>query len=83
MVLSLRRDPGAAPIGAYLFTDDFAEIDALSADLDAEFGREGWRRVDHAAAPRVLREQGNDGAIAVFAVNIWRSIRGTGRRVPH
>ena len=69
MVLSLRRDPGGAPVEAWLFAEEFADLQALSADLDAEFGHDGWRRVDTAGAPRWLREQGNAGAIAVFAVS--------------
>ena len=69
MALSLRRDPAGAPLEALLFAEGFAELEALAADLDAEFGRDGWRRVDTAAAARILRERGGAGAFAIFAVS--------------
>ncbi len=69
MVLSLRRDHGGEGVEAYVFAEDFAELAALSTDLDAEFGRDGWRRVDAAGAARVLRGSDSDGAIAVVAVS--------------
>jgi pilus assembly protein CpaE len=69
MALSLRRDPAATPVDALLFAEGFADLEALSAELDAEFGRDGWRRVDRATAPRSLRERGGTGAIAIFAVS--------------
>ena len=69
MVLSLRRDQGATPVEAYLFGEGFTDLRALAADLDAEFGGQGWRQVDNAGAPRALREGRNAGVFAIFAVS--------------
>jgi pilus assembly protein CpaE len=69
MVLSLRRDQGSHPIEAFLFAEGFADLRPLAADLDAEFGRGGWRQVDNAGAPRALREGRGGGAFAIFAVS--------------
>ena len=69
MALSLRRDPAETPVEALLFAERFADLDALAADLDAEFGRDGWRRADGADAARLLRERGGAGAFAIFAVS--------------
>ena len=69
MALSLRRDPAAAPLEALVFAEGFADLHALAADLDSEFGRDGWRRVDNAAAVRTLRERGGSDAFAIFAVS--------------
>ncbi len=69
MVLSFRRDPGGTPVEAYLFAEGFTDLRPLAEDLDADFGRDGWRQVDGAGAPAVLRERGNAGAFAIFAVS--------------
>jgi pilus assembly protein CpaE len=68
MVLSLRRDPGGADVEAYVFAEGFAEMEALSTGLDAEFGRDGWRLVEASSAARVLRGPETDGAIAIVAI---------------
>src|SRR5690606_39233777 len=69
MVLSFRRDTGNASIEAYVFADEFAEFDKLAADLDTEFGADGWREVPGGDAERLLADLDAPNAFAIFALS--------------
>ncbi len=69
MVLSFRRDSAASSIEAYVFAEGFSEAEALSADLDAAFGAENWRKVASSDAAALLADVEAPNAFAIFATS--------------
>ncbi|MEL6264814.1 MAG: hypothetical protein AAFR52_04060, partial [Pseudomonadota bacterium] len=56
MALPFMKDHKADQPEAFVFSDDFVEIDALAEDLDNEIGAEGWVEVSNAEAEDVFSE---------------------------
>ena len=54
MALSIRRDSMQAGPEALVFSDDFPDAEALTVDLDTEFGAENWVEVPASEADAAL-----------------------------
>lgn len=56
MALSFRREEEEAEPEALVFSDGFAEIDALVEDLDLEFGADSWIAISHEEGPEAFED---------------------------
>jgi pilus assembly protein CpaE len=70
---------GTEPVEAVVFADGFADFEALSADLDQQFGIGSWVSLNNSEAEQVLLDGAQDAAFAVVAVSadLPQSIEGT------
>lgn len=65
MPLSLRRTGPTAPAEAFVVSDGFTAGDALSEELDNEFGEGRWRMVRGAEAEKVFSADDETGVVIV------------------
>lgn len=82
MAFTLRRSP-ATPPEALVLADGFAEFDQLGADLDAEFGPEGWIEVGNGEVDEALNGLHADTGIAVVALSsdVPQAVSGTAQAI--
>ncbi len=79
MALSFRKASSAPQTEAVVFADGFADFEALSDDLDMEFGQENWRDLRNDEADDVLHSdmEGASYAIVAISSDVPQSIEGT------
>ncbi|MEM8698161.1 MAG: AAA family ATPase [Pseudomonadota bacterium] len=68
MALSFRREKDDSPPEAFVFADDFAEIDELADDLDLEFGPDEWIAVSHEEADEALTEATPEKSLVIVTL---------------
>lgn len=85
MALSFRREALAAPPEVMVFADGFVDHQALTTDLDIEFGEDQWEAVPNSDAEMRLNGATESTQYAIFAVSsdVQQSIDGTAELIKH